>query len=111
MIIDNYTFKESLTIDLKPPLESDSSFALNFGPSIGRRLKFSAKLTSSNNMKSACNGIKQMELNLLQNLHHMNMMNLNMKSATMKMLTIIEKTPTIMYGIGTGRNSVSFRKT
>ena len=74
LIKDNCTFKESLTPDLKPLLESNTNIALNFGPSIGRRATLSAKLTSSNGMKSACNGKKQ-KVNLTI-----------MKSATMKKL-------------------------
>ena len=62
LIKDNCTFKECLTLELKPPLELDTKYALNFGPSIGRRVTLSAKLfTNNNDMKSACNGLKQKE--------------------------------------------------
>ena len=63
---DNCTFRVNLTLDPKLPLESDTKFALNYGPSIGKRVTLSAKLISSSSMKSACNGMKQKGLNLLK---------------------------------------------
>ena len=56
LIKDNCTSKESLTLDLKPPLNSNTNIALNFGLNIGKRVSPGAKLPSSNDMKSACNG-------------------------------------------------------
>ena len=50
---DCCTFKESLALDLRPPLYLDTKSTLNYGPSIGRRVSLSAKLFSSNVMKSA----------------------------------------------------------
>ena len=89
LIKDNCTYKESLTLDLKPPLQSETNFALNFGPNIGKRVTLSAKLPSSNNTKSACNGMKQMGLNLLKTI----CIDMIMKNAVMKMITKYERTP------------------
>ena len=106
---DNCTFKESLTLDLKPPLESVTSIALNFGPRIGKKATLSAKLTSSNDMKSACNGMKQMELNILNSFQLF--LSMNMNSATMKILIEIERSLNAIFGTRLGRNSVSVRMT
>ena len=95
LIQDNCTFKESLTQDLKPPLVLDTKGALNFGPSIGRRVTLSAKLISSNNMKSASNSTKQKkEFHFLKKLHYM--IHYGMKSATMKVPIMIEIIPSPM---------------
>ena len=88
LIKDNCTFKESLSLNLRPPLELETKFALNFGPIIGRRVTLSAKLSSCNDMKSACNGLKQ-KVN-----HILNLMHMITRSATMNFLIQSERTPT-----------------
>ena len=92
LIKDRCTFKESLTLDLKPPLELDKKCALNYGPSIGRRVTLGAKLISSIAMKSACNGMKQMGLNLLKAICFA-MLLFVMKSAAMKTIIVSEMIP------------------
>ena len=101
------TFKESLNLDLKPQLDLDTKCALNYGPNIGRRVTLSAKLFSSNDMKSACSGMKQKGVNLLKA-----MLILIMKSATMKTPIVIERIPNnILIGPSGVVNFVSIRMT
>ena len=88
LIKDNCTFKESPSLNLRPPLELETKFALNSGPIIGRRVTLSAKLSSSNDMKSACNGLKQKVNNIL------NLLRMITSSATMNFLIVSERTPT-----------------
>ena len=109
MIQDNCTFKESLILDLKPPLESNTHYSLNFGQRIGKRVTLSAKLPSRNDTKSVFNGIKHLGMNLLMMVVCIILL---MKNAIMKKLIGNEKIAQVSLITGMiSRNSVRFRMT